>query len=120
MRYAHIGFAIKDIAKSKEFYSKALAPLGYGITSEGEQWVAFGANGQNGLWIGTFGEPTTPIHFAFEADTHEQVDEFYKAAIAAGGTDNGAPGIRAHYAPNYYAAFVFDPDGHNVEVLCRK
>lgn len=120
MKYAHIGFAIKDVARSKAFYSKALAPLGIGITGEGEDWVAYGTDGRNGLWIGTFGEPATPIHFAFEAETHEQVDEFYKAAIAAGGTDNGAPGIRDHYAPNYYAAFVYDPDGHNVEVVCRK
>lgn len=117
MKYAHIGFAIKDIVKSKEFYTKALAPIGVEITGEGEGWVAFGQNGINLLWIGVFGTPATPIHFAFEADGQDQVDAFYKAALAAGGKDNGSPGIRKQYAPNYYAAFVHDPDGHNVEVV---
>ena len=119
MKYAHVGFAVKDISKSKEFYSKALAPLGVETTGEGDGWVAFGNEGRNGLWIGTFGTPPGPIHFAFEADTRDQVDAFYKAALAAGGADNGAPGIRENYAPDYYAAFVHDPDGHNVEAVCR-
>jgi catechol 2,3-dioxygenase-like lactoylglutathione lyase family enzyme len=119
MGYAHMGFAVKDLEKSKEFYAKALAPLGLGITSEGENWAAIGKEGRNLLWIGTFGEVPGPIHFAFEAANHEEVDAFHKAGLEAGGKDNGAPGIRENYSPTYYAAFLIDPDGHNVEAVSR-
>ncbi len=119
MSYAHVGFNVKDFAASKEFYAKALAPLGYKILGEGKGWANLSADGKTGLWIGTFGEAATPIHLAFVGETQEQVDAFYAAALGAGGKDNGAPGIRENYAPDYYAAFVIDPDGHNIEVVHR-
>ncbi len=119
MSYAHVGFAVKDLAVSKKFYEAALAPVGITLISEGENWAAFGKEGRNLLWIGTFGPVPGHIHFAFEASDRSSVDAFYKAAIAAGGKDNGAPGIRENYSPTYYAAFVIDPDGHNVEVVAR-
>ena len=121
MSFAHIGFAVHNLEKSKEFYSKALAPLGPILQSEKTDSFHFGkSDGRTMLWLHTRGTPPGAIHLSFEAGTKEQVQEFYAAAISAGGKDNGAPGIRADYAPTYYAAFVFDPDGHNIEVICRK
>ena len=115
----HIGLAVADFAKSKSFYSQALAPLGMEIVLEGEGWAMIGRGDQGDLWFGVYGEVPAPIHIAFVAETREQVDAFYRAALAAGGTDNGAPGVRAQYHPNYYGAFVLDLDGHNVEAVCH-
>lgn len=115
----HIGFNVSDLAKSKEFYLKALAPLGIGIVAEGEGWAAIGKNGKGQVWFGSFGNSPGPIHIAFSAATREQVRQFYAAALAAGGKDNGAPGLREHYHPNYYGAFVIGPDGHNIEAVCH-
>ncbi len=116
----HIGFAVSDAEKSIEFYSKALAPLGIEKIMEFEGWAGFGKNGKPEFWFGKGDSPQTPMHIAFSADSREQVDQFYEAALAAGGKDNGAPGIREIYHPNYYGAFVFDPDGHNTEAVCHK
>ncbi len=116
----HIGFAVSDAEKSIEFYSKALAPLGIERIMEFEGWTGFGKNGKPEFWFGKGESPQTPMHIAFSADSREQVDQFYEAALAAGGKDNGAPGIREIYHPNYYGAFVFDPDGHNTEAVCHK
>ncbi len=117
--FDHIGFNVADFAKSKAFYLAALQPLGLGLFAEGEGWAMIG--GPSGrLWIGAFGPAASPIHIAFSAETRDQVRAFYDAALAAGGRDNGGPGIRANYAPTYYAAFVYDPDGHNVEAVCMK
>ena len=115
----HIGVPISDFQKSKAFYSRALAPLGIVSVMEMESWAGFGKNGRPEFWFGTEESPPQPIHIAFTADNREQVRQFHAAALAAGGQDNGPPGIREHYHPNYYAAFVYDPDGHNIEAVCH-
>jgi catechol 2,3-dioxygenase-like lactoylglutathione lyase family enzyme len=120
----HIGFGVSDIARSKAFYLAALAPLGYGVVMEftpgpGEQHVGFGPPGRPQFWIGTGAVLKGSLHTAFAAKNRAEVDAFYRAAMAAGGKDNGPPGLRVHYHPNYYGAFVFDPDGHNVEAVCH-
>jgi catechol 2,3-dioxygenase-like lactoylglutathione lyase family enzyme len=121
----HAGFPVSDYARSKAFYLQALAPLGYALVMEVQQHendapaAGFGANGEPDLWIGGEGGLQRPIHIAIAAQDRAAVDAFYRAAIAAGGKDNGAPGLRPHYHPNYYAAFVLDPDGHNIEAVCH-
>jgi catechol 2,3-dioxygenase-like lactoylglutathione lyase family enzyme len=119
----HTGFNVTSLELSKAFYLKALASLGYGISLELEGAAGFGSQQGAGddpggdFWISA-GEPQTPrTHIAFRAASEEQVAEFHRAAIAAGGTDNGPPGPRPHYHPGYYAAFVLDPDGYNVEAV---
>jgi len=122
----HAGFPVSDYARSKAFYLQALAPLGYALVMEVQQHendapaAGFGANGKPDLWIGGEGGLQRPIHIAIAAQDRAAVDAFYRATIAAGGKDNGAPGLRPHYHPNYYAAFVLDPDGHNIEVVCHE
>lgn len=122
----HVGLTVSNIEKSKEFYKLALAPLGFQLLAEvpasitgGKDFAGFGEPPKPEFWIsgGTPNDP--PIHVAIQANSRAQVDSFYKAALSAGGRDNGAPGIRAHYHPNYYGAFVFDYDGHNIEVVCH-
>jgi catechol 2,3-dioxygenase-like lactoylglutathione lyase family enzyme len=115
----HIGFNVSDFAKTKDFLVSALAPLEMVITSEGDQWATIGREGEGHLWFGLFGNSPGPMHVAFAARTREQVRRFYAAGLAAGGRDNGAPGIRAHYHPNYYGAFIIGPDGHNFEAVCH-
>ena len=116
----HMGFAVADMARSKAFYEAALAPLGLRLIRSGDAWAAFGAGAHTEFWIGTYGPPPGRVHFAFVANDRAAVDAFYAAAIKTGGRDNGPPGIRANYHANYYAAFVIDPDGHNVEAVCQK
>lgn len=118
MIFDHIGLNVNDFARSREFYVRALEPLGIGALFGGENWSMLGAKGKPQFWFGSGGAVPGPIHLAFKADTWEQVDQFYAAALAAGGRDNGRPGLR-EYGPDYYAAFVIDPDGHNVEAVCR-
>ena len=115
----HTGVTVSDVAKSKPFYRAALGPLGYGIVMEFEGAVGFGVPPKPDFWIGEGKPNVPPIHVAFRADSRTQVDAFYKAAMAAGGRDNGAPGPRPHYHANYYGAFVLDPDGHNIEAVCH-
>lgn len=122
----HIGYAVTDIERSKKFYLAALAPLAITIIMEvtAEQTgkdahAGFGANGKPFFWVGTGAGQAGPVHVAFTATSRAQVDAFYEAAIAAGGRDNGAPGIRAHYHSDYYGAFVLDPDGNNIEAVCH-
>ncbi|MCA6111771.1 VOC family protein [Bradyrhizobium cenepequi] len=121
----HIGFPVSDYQRSLAFYQQALAPLDYTlimeVTQENRAYRAagFGAGGKPDFWIGGEGGLEKPLHVAIVAKDRATVDAFYKAAIAAGGRDNGAPGIRAHYHPNYYGAFVLDPDGHNIEAVCH-
>ncbi len=118
--FDHIGFGVSDYAASKAFFLKALHPLGVSIVMEGPYGVGMGRNGKPSLWIyQTLGKQHS-LHLAFTVDDRKQVDEFYRAALAAGGKDNGAPGLRPNYHPNYYAAFVIGPDGHNVEAVCHK
>jgi catechol 2,3-dioxygenase-like lactoylglutathione lyase family enzyme len=116
--FDHIGFNVADLARSRAFYLKALAPLGIGVVKEGEGWALLGKDRPQ-FWIGAAGPPPGPIHLAFAAESREKVREFHEAALAAGGRDNGAPGLRPQYHPNYYGAFVLDPDGHNVEAVCH-
>lgn len=117
----HIGLSVSDFARAKAFYTAALQPLGIKVQREfpGQNGgvAAFGRSRPE-FWIAG-GQPTSPFHIAFAATNRAEVDAFYAAAMAAGGRDNGAPGLRPQYHPNYYGAFVFDPDGHNVEAVCH-
>jgi catechol 2,3-dioxygenase-like lactoylglutathione lyase family enzyme len=123
----HVGFIVADLARSKAFYRAALAPLGYGLMMEvtaeesGEDaYLGFGSGWKPSFWIGTGATPLTGrLHVALVAKDRAAVDAFHRAAIAAGGTDNGGPGVRPHYHANYYGAFVLDPDGHNIEAVCH-
>jgi catechol 2,3-dioxygenase-like lactoylglutathione lyase family enzyme len=121
----HIGFSVSDYARSKTFYESALGPLGYTLVMEvtaeetGQPAAGFGSSGKPDFWIGAEGKLEKPVHVAIVANARPAVDAFYRAALAAGGKDNGAPGLRAHYHPSYYAAFVLDPDGHNIEAVCH-
>ncbi len=122
----HIGLQVRDLARATRFYLAALAPLGIGIVMEvsaaetgGSAHVGFGADSKPSFWIGA-GEPASgPLHVAFAATTRAAIDAFYAAALHAGGTDNGPPGLRPHYHANYYAGFVRDPDGNNIEAVCH-
>lgn len=122
----HTGIDISNPQISRRFYEQALAPLGYVILMEvpkevtgGVTVLGMGVAPKPDFWLHE-GMPQTPrVHIAFRADNRAQVDLFYKAAIAAGGKDNGPPGPRPHYHPNYYGAFVLDPDGHNIEAVCH-
>jgi catechol 2,3-dioxygenase-like lactoylglutathione lyase family enzyme len=122
----HLGFSVSDYERAKAFYAKALAPLDYSLIMEvtAEQTghaaaAGFGANGKPDLWFGAEGAMNKPVHIAILAKDRATVDAFHKAAMAAGGRDNGAPGIRPHYHASYYGAFVLDPDGHNIEAVCH-
>jgi catechol 2,3-dioxygenase-like lactoylglutathione lyase family enzyme len=121
----HVGFPVSDYACSKVFYERALAPLGYVLIMEVQQneqeakACGFGVGGKPDFWIGGEGGLDRAMHIAITAKDRATVDAFHQAAIAAGGTDNGAPGLRAHYHPDYYAAFVLDPDRHNIEAVCH-
>jgi catechol 2,3-dioxygenase-like lactoylglutathione lyase family enzyme len=119
----HIGLDVTDIARSRAFYEQALKPLGYTVVQQiedkGTTVVMFGVGGEINFVIADKDRPGEANHIAFRATTRDQVDAFHAAALAAGGRDNGAPGPRAHYGPAYYAAFVLDPDGFNVEAVCH-
>lgn len=124
----HIGINVSDFARSKAFYVAALAPLGYTIRKEHPNAAGFGgAEAEAGLvdpggdfWISQ-GPPQEPrVHIAFNARSRALVDAFYKAALAAGGRSNGEPGLRPQYHPNYYGAFILDPDGYNIEAVCHQ
>jgi catechol 2,3-dioxygenase-like lactoylglutathione lyase family enzyme len=122
----HAGLTVSDFAKSKAFYARALAPIGYqlimelpaSVTGRGDI-AGFGVPPKPDFWIGGGRPNTPPVHVAFRAKSRAMVDAFYQAALAAGGRDNGAPGLRPHYHPNYYGAFVLDLDGHNIEAVCH-
>ncbi|PZN55952.1 MAG: glyoxalase/bleomycin resistance/extradiol dioxygenase family protein [Proteobacteria bacterium] len=122
----HTGIAVKDFDASKKFYDAALAPLGASLIMmvplEYTGGIRVGGYGYDRpqFWLHESGEPGPGRHYAFTADKRSEVDAFYAAAMAAGGRDNGKPGIRAHYHPNYYGAFVFDPDGNNIEAVCHQ
>jgi catechol 2,3-dioxygenase-like lactoylglutathione lyase family enzyme len=122
----HIGVTVIDFARSRAFYVAALTPLGYAAVMDvtkdqtgGYEGAGFGADGKPSFWIGNGPRASGSIHVALVAKSRGDVDRFYAAAIAAGGRDNGPPGIREHYHPNYYGAFVLDPDGHNIEAVCH-
>jgi catechol 2,3-dioxygenase-like lactoylglutathione lyase family enzyme len=122
----HLGMSVSDYERAKAFYARALAPLDYSLIMEvtAEQTghgaaAGFGAGGKPDFWIGGEGAMNKPVHVAISAKDRATVDAFYKAAMAAGGRDNGPPGLRPHYHANYYGAFVLDPDGHNIEAVCH-
>jgi catechol 2,3-dioxygenase-like lactoylglutathione lyase family enzyme len=122
----HIGFAVADIERSKAFYDVALAPLGIAamMTIPPEQTgkgtvMGYGKDGDPFFWVGDGERVGEGTHVALTAGTRGEVDAFHRAALAAGGTDHGAPGLRDHYGPNYYAAYVLDPDGVNIEAVCH-
>ncbi|MPZ55612.1 MAG: VOC family protein [Rhizobiales bacterium] len=123
----HVGFPVSDYTRAKAFYEQALAPLGYSLimkvtadqTESGSPAAGFGASGKPDFWIGGEGGLAYPLHVAIVAGDRASVDAFHRAALAVGGKDNGAPGLRPHYHPNYYGAFVLDPDGHNIEAVCH-
>ncbi|MFC7515958.1 VOC family protein [Herbaspirillum sp. GCM10030257] len=123
----HTGVVVRDFEKSKQFYSAALAPIGLCLLAEfpaavtGHTDVAgFGEPPKPEFWINLGTPNNPPVHVAFRVSNRSLVDAFFKAAVDAGGTDNGPPGIRPHYHPNYYGAFVLDPDGHNIEAVCHE
>jgi catechol 2,3-dioxygenase-like lactoylglutathione lyase family enzyme len=119
--YAHIGLKISDIGASVRFYEAALKPLGHEVGSRDESSAGLGPAGAPALWLmldkGSAGRGT---HVAFSAPDRAAVDRFYREGLKAGGRDNGAPGLRKDYSPTYYAAFLFDPDGNNVEAVCMR
>lgn len=123
----HVGFAVSDYARAKAFYTQALAPLGYtlvkevpgSVTESHAPAAGFGIAGKPDFWIGGEGKLEKPVHVAIVAKDRPTVAAFHRAALKAGGKDNGGPGLRPHYHPNYYAAFVLDPDGHNIEAVCH-
>jgi catechol 2,3-dioxygenase-like lactoylglutathione lyase family enzyme len=117
----HIGVGVRDFEESIDFYTRALAPLGFeqvAFIDTDNRAAAFGVRGRDDFWIHE-GRPAGRMHVGFDAESREAVDDFHAAALAAGGRDNGAPGLRPHYHPSYYGAFVFDPDGHNIEAVCH-
>jgi len=115
----HLGFGVSNVATSKRFFAAALAPLGVFVVMEGEHGLGLGKNGKPSLWLAPAEGPIGRMHIAFTAERRADVDAFYKAALSAGGKDNGSPGLRPNYHPNYYGAFVIGPDGHNVEAVCH-
>ena len=124
----HIGMGVADYSRARAFYEAALAPLGIALVMDmgpehlgpDKHACGFGRGRKPEFWIGNDGKTTPPMHFCFLAESRDQVRAFHEAALAAGGTDNGGPGLRPHYHPDYYAAFVFDLDGHNIEAVCHK
>ena len=121
----HTGIGVRDFDASKRFYDAALAPLGASLVmivpeeyTDGRKVGGYGY-GRPQFWLHESDEPGPGRHYAFTADKRAEVDAFYEAAMAAGGRDNGAPGVRAHYHPDYYGAFVLDPDGNNIEAVCH-
>jgi len=113
----HLGIAVSNSEQAKAFFIKALAPLGITVITEVQGWFGMGKQGKPEFWFGQHSDKQNPMHIAFVAENREQVRQFYAAALEAGATDNGPPGIRAHYHPNYYGAFVHGPDGHNIEAV---
>jgi catechol 2,3-dioxygenase-like lactoylglutathione lyase family enzyme len=118
--FDHVGFRVRNLEASRKFYLAALAPLGFGVAMEGNFGVGLGRDGKPELWLSPGDPAASPLHIAFAARNRAEVDAFHAAALAAGGKDNGAPGLRPHYHPNYYGAFAIDPDGHNIEAVCHR
>ncbi|MDX1661206.1 MAG: VOC family protein [Gemmatimonadota bacterium] len=114
----HVSLKVSDLEESRAFYEMAFAPLGWKVEEEFDAAVGFGVEGHPYLWLVT-GETDAPVHLAVRTPDRERVDAFHEAALEAGGTDNGAPGPRPRYHESYYAAFVLDPDGNNVEAVCH-
>ncbi|HEX6704302.1 MAG TPA: VOC family protein [Albitalea sp.] len=117
--YDHVGLKVRDLAAAGEFYRRALAPLGHVPASAGDGYAGFGPKGEPALWLYEHaGGPGAGTHVALRAPSREAVQRFHAEGLAAGGRDNGGPGLRTEYSASYYAAFLIDPDGHNVEAVC--
>jgi catechol 2,3-dioxygenase-like lactoylglutathione lyase family enzyme len=117
--YDHVGLKVASVEASVRFYSAALEPLGHVLSSMDASGAGFGPPGAPALWLHRIEKSAGPgVHVAFRASSRSAVDAFYKRGIEAGGRDNGQPGLRADYSPTYYAAFLIDPDGNNVEAVC--
>jgi catechol 2,3-dioxygenase-like lactoylglutathione lyase family enzyme len=122
--FDHISIGVRDVARTKRFYDAALKPLGYSCLSEGKDSLGYGAS-DVGLWIGATKSPVpadeaSGLHVCFVAPSRASVDAFHAGALDAGGKCNGKPGLRENYGPNYYAAFIVDPDGYRIEAYCKK
>lgn len=119
--FDHVKFGVSDYARSKAFFLKALEPLGVSGGAEGDpaQGIELCGRSDSSLCLFQSSIPPAPLHIAFVAGTREEVNAFYRAALQAGGSDNGEPGLRPQYHPSYYAAFVTGPDGHNIEAVCH-
>ena len=116
----HVTIGVSDFKRSRHFYDQALHPLDIiRLYAEGENAAGFGIHPKAFFWISGRDAVQTGAHIAFAAKDRDTVERFYEAAIRAGGRDNGGPGIREHYHPNYFGAFVLDPDGHNIEAVCH-
>jgi catechol 2,3-dioxygenase-like lactoylglutathione lyase family enzyme len=120
----HVSIGARDLPAIKRFYDAALKPLGYVCLSESEESLGYGKTAV-GFWINRAAHPVTPdkasgLHFCLDAPSRKAVDQFHAAALKAGGRDNGKPGLREDYDPNYYAAFVIDPEGYRIEAYCGK
>ena len=118
--FDHVVFGVSDYAASKAFFLKALAPIGMAVVSEGSLGIELSADGKVSLCLFQTAEKPAHLHLAFVAENRQQVDAFHRAALEAGGTDHGLPGLRPNYSGKYYAAFVIGPDGHNIEVVCHE
>jgi catechol 2,3-dioxygenase-like lactoylglutathione lyase family enzyme len=117
----HVTLGVTDFSRARAFYAAALAPLGIvEMAGDGTAYAGFGEGQSPYFWIGPKAGPLSGVHIAFAAADRATVDRFHAAALAAGGRDNGAPGLRPQYHPDYYGAFVLDPDGHNIEAVCHK
>jgi catechol 2,3-dioxygenase-like lactoylglutathione lyase family enzyme len=116
----HIGLRVKDLDASVRFYSAALAPIGWELCSRDDSSAGLGPPGEPVLWLYPDKKPAGGVHVAFKAAARTAVDRFHGAGLKGGGKDNGPPGVRADYSPTYYAAFLLDPDGNNVEAVCLK
>ena len=122
----HVGIAVTELDRSRTFYEAALGPLGISVqmevggdkTESGGSALGFGVPGEKIFWIADGEKVGEGTHVAFKADSRDQVDAFHSEGLKAGGRDNGAPGLRPHYGPSYYAAFLYDPDGANIEAVC--
>jgi len=118
--FDHVKFGVRDYAASKAFFLKALEPLGVAVVLEGQHGIELSSRDKASVCMFQTEEKPAHLHLAFTAENRQQVEAFYRAALEAGGKDNGAPGLRPHYHANYFAAFVIGPDGHNIEVVCHE
>lgn len=118
--FDHVVFGATDYEASKDFFLKALEPIGIAVISEGPLGIELSSDGKSSLCIRRVEETPAHLHLAFVAENREQVDDFHRAALEAGAEDNGGPGLRPNYSGRYYAAFVIGPDGHNIEMVCHE